>query len=113
MPGWLVDLLGAAVAALVGGVATHWWKDTRTARQSAEHSGLINSGHCVRCKQEIEAEFLAGDERLDVLSRGVAFLLRQIPKLCEGVNAPGCKGIEREANSLADELLLAGKKRVK
>lgn len=113
MPEWATDIAAAVAAAIIGGLAVNWWKDTRNARQNAAHRGLIGDQHCHDCRQEIEEEFLAGDERLDILSRGMSFLLRQIPKLCVGVGAPGCQEIEKEANRLADELLLAGKRRAK
>lgn len=113
MPGWVLDAVGAVAAAVLGGLLVNWWKETRNARQNAAHQGLVGDQHCHDCRQEIEEELQAGDERMDVLSRGMAFLLRQIPKLCAAVGAPGCQEIEREANHLADELLLAGKGRVR
>jgi hypothetical protein len=111
-----VPILTAIASGVGVYLFTEWRKKAKKGQQSEDRAGLVTEDRCDRerglCREQVEAQLLAGDERLSALSKGVAWLLRQIPKLCEGVGAPKCDEIEAAANALADDLLEAGKVRV-
>ncbi len=110
------ESIGVGLAVAVGSSSVTWvvkdWLAGRRARASVERArSLVSKSDCQDCREEWEALLDQGDEQLDVLSRGMALLLRWLPKLCEAVEHPDCKDMEAEANALADELLRAGKRR--
>ena len=108
----------AGVAVSLFSVAGTWvLKDylaARKARSKKEHSDeLVTRQDCGDCQKEWLEAFGMGDEQLDILARGMAFILRWLPKLCEESQRADCVEMEKEAHTLADELLMAGKHRVR